>query len=110
MNKNKKTFNLDKNSPALAFISTAEEGTNEPANKGKTTKKATANSTKTEEKKTVKVLTPIDYTVRKEAKTERLNLVTTPSLKKKLKKIKEVTGQSANDFINQVLEDVLKDF
>lgn len=53
---------------------------------------------------------PRDYTLKKERKSKRLQLLVTPTMADKLQKMKDETGQSINDFIGQVLEDVLQKY
>lgn len=51
-----------------------------------------------------------EYTQKKERKTKRLQLLITPTTEDKLQRMKEATGQSVNEFINNILEDVLQNY
>lgn len=52
---------------------------------------------------------PRGYELRKESKSERLQLLIRPTTKNAIKDMAEILGVSTNDFINTILEDFLDD-
>ncbi len=89
----KRNFEHD---PAEMFISSAQEETAQE---------------EAQQKKTVYVSTyevPAGYTLQRERKTERMQLLVRPTTKKNIVKLAKSKGMSANEYINIVLEECIE--
>ena len=84
-----------KTNPALQFISTPEE---EPAPK-KTAKK---------EEPATALTAPAGYVLKREGKSERMQLLIRPTTKQELKKIADAKGVSVNDLANTIFDEYIE--
>ena len=98
-----KKDDLTTKSPALAFYNNIEES------QEKKTKPQAPRQPRRKAPATAGTTTR-GYTEKRATKSVQRHLILTPELDEKLKTMKAETGQSINDFICRVLEDVLEDY
>lgn len=101
----------DFKSPANFFITEPEEENEKATEKKTAPKRATKQkpaAKKTKEKIDIKdAVVPDGYRLVKEVKSERMQLLVRPTLKKELKKAAKAKKVSTNDLVNQIFEEYL---